>query len=107
MITIIENTIKMTDRPVVAACPLGGSLRGSGVSGRLSALSLSAAAGVVFTRERSERPTQAPAVAAAAAQAQAYAFAAKTNGAGNNGNQKTQNHPKWASRGLEPWSDPV
>lgn len=105
MITIIENTIKMTDRPVVAACPLGGSLRGSGVSGRLSALSLSAAVGVVSTRERSERPTQAPAVAAVAAQA--YAFAAKTNGAGNNGNQKTQHHPKWASRGLEPWSDPV
>jgi hypothetical protein len=66
-----------------------------------------AAAGVVTTRVRCARPTQAPAVAAVAAQAQAYAFAAKTNGAGTNGNQRTQHHPKWASRGLEPWSDPV
>lgn len=109
MISFIETStrgIKMTDRSVVAACPLGGSLRGTGMSGRPSALSLSATAGVVSTRERSERPIQAPAVAVVA-QAKAYAFTATTNGAGSNGNQKTQHHLKWAFRGLEPWSDPA
>jgi len=119
--TIIEtkpvSTVKMTDRSVVAACPLGISLRGTGASGRL--LSMSSAV-LPVVRERSERPVQAPAVAVAAvAQVQAYAFAATTNGAGTNGyaglgganeqhaEQKTQHNLKWAFRGLEPWSDPV
>lgn len=111
-------TVKMTDRPVIAACPLGVSLRGTGMSGRPVSLSSS----VLPVRERSERPVQAPAVAAAAAaQVQAYAFAATTNGAGANGtagqavvagnekhaDQKTQHNLKWAFRGLEPWSDPA
>jgi hypothetical protein len=114
MINIIETkpvaTVKMTDRSIVAACPLGISLRGTGMSGRLSSLS----SAVLPVRERSERPAVAPAVAVAAvAQVQAYAFAATTNGAEtgteNHGNasQKTQHNPKWAFRGLEPWSDPV
>ncbi|MDX3077723.1 hypothetical protein ACIP98_25250 [Streptomyces sp. NPDC088354] len=100
MITYIDTT---TDRTVVAACPLGASLLGTGLSsslsGRVSALGTPA----LSLRERAgERPTQAPAEAVMA-QAKAYAFAA-TNGAGN---PKTQQHPKWAFRGLEPWSDPA
>lgn len=105
-------TIKMTDRSVIAACPLGISLRGTG----LSAESLL----VLPVRERNERPTQAPAVAAAAKAQGAYGFAAASNGAGAgtpkgafatggfaNGQQKTTQHGKWAFRGLEPWSDPA
>ncbi|SNS46360.1 hypothetical protein SAMN05216252_10680 [Actinacidiphila glaucinigra] len=90
---------KMTDRPVAAACSLGVSLRGTGLSSRLS---VELPTTVLSIRERGgERPTQAPAVAVMA-EAQAYAFAA-TNGAGT----QKQQHPKWAFRGLEPWSDPV
>ncbi|MFH8365707.1 hypothetical protein [Streptomyces sp. NPDC018031] len=96
MNSIITTTIKMTDRPVASACPLGSSLRlqGTGLSGSVETH-------VVETRV-SERPTQAPAVAAAA-QANAYAFAAAANGAGS-----PKQHPKmWAFRGLEPWSHPA
>ncbi|MEU6849959.1 hypothetical protein ABZ901_08535 [Actinacidiphila alni] len=113
----IMTTVKMTDRSVVATCPLGISLRATGLS--------SAALPVLPIRERSERPTQAPAAAVAAkAQAHASAYAATANGAGagtakvatnglaagfanGNGQQKTQQYGKWAFRGLEPWSDPA
>jgi hypothetical protein len=97
----IINVMKMTDRSVVAACPLGISLPVTGLSG------VSAMGSGLGARARIERPTKALAVAATA-QAQAYAFA-DTNGAGNqakNG-QKTQHHLMWDLRRLEPWSDPV
>ncbi|MEV6011580.1 hypothetical protein AB0M29_32790 [Streptomyces sp. NPDC051976] len=106
------TTTKMTDRSVIATCPLGVSLRATGLSASLLLP-------VVPVRERNERPIQAPAVAAAAkTQASAYAFAAAANGAGAGtangidggtakGQQKTQQHGKWAFRGLEPWSDPA
>jgi hypothetical protein len=107
------TTIKMTDRSVIATCPLGMSMSGPGLS-----LSTSALLPVIPVLRRIERPTMAPAVAAAKAQAQAYAFAAAANGAGAgtaegaNGHaigqhQKTTQHGKWAFRGLEPWSDPA
>jgi hypothetical protein len=111
MISLMTTT-KMTDRSVIATCPLGVSLRATGLSASLLLP-------VVPVRERNERPIQAPAVAAAAkTQASAYAFAAAANGAGAgtakgadgpaNGQQKTQQHGnKWAFRGLEPWSDPA
>lgn len=113
------TTIKMTDRPVIAACSLDVSVVGTGMRG--TGLSVSSALlPVLPVRVRSERPTQAPAAAAAKVQAQAYAFAAAVNGAGAgtaegaeganghaNGQQKTQQHGKWAFRGLEPWSDPA
>ncbi|MGW3571565.1 hypothetical protein ACWDSL_48135 [Streptomyces sp. NPDC000941] len=85
------NTIKMTDRSVVATCLLGFELPGTGVSAGASEARLS------------ERPIQAPAVAATA-QAIAYAFAA--NGAGSRKTQQ-QHHQKWALRGLGPWSYPA
>ncbi|WP_455356066.1 hypothetical protein [Streptomyces sp. SYSU K217416] len=94
---------KMTDRSVVATCPLGSSLRGTGLSGGIAALSPASLAGLPV-RERNERPTQAPEAAVAAAQAHAYAFAAA--GAGSK-KQTTQHHTMWAFRGLEPWSDPA
>jgi hypothetical protein len=103
---------KLTDRSVVAACPLGVSLPATGL--------MSALLPVLPTRVRSERPTEAPAVATAA-KVKAHAFtSAAANGAGNgiakgaegangyaNGQQKTQQYGKWAFRGLEPWSDPA
>jgi hypothetical protein len=114
----IMTTMKMTDRSVIATCPLGMSLRATGLS--------SAALPVLPVRERNERPIQAPAAAVAAkVQAHASAFAAAANGAGagtakdalngfagggfasGNGQQKTQQYGKWAFRGLEPWSDPA
>jgi len=107
------NITKMTDRSVIAASPFGISLRGSGLGVSCALLP------VVPAGMRSERPIQAPAVAAVKAQAQAYAFAAAANGAGagtaegalvangQNEQQKTQQHGKWAFRGLEPWSDPA
>lgn len=105
---------KLTDRSVVAACPLGISLPATGL---MSAVLLP----VLPTRVRDERPTEAPAVAAAAkAEAHAFTFVAASNGAGSgiakgaegangyaNGQQKTQQYGKWAFRGLEPWSDPA
>ncbi|MDT0549169.1 MULTISPECIES: hypothetical protein [Streptomyces] len=84
------KTIKMTDRSVVAACPLGFELPGTGLSTGANEARLS------------ERPIQAPAVAATA-RAIAYAFAA--NGAGSRTTQ--QHHQKWALRGLGPWSYPA
>ncbi|CAG7604516.1 hypothetical protein [Actinacidiphila bryophytorum] len=107
-------TQKLTDRSVVATCPLGISLPATGL---MSAALLP----VLPTRVRSERPTEAPAVAAAAkVKAHAFTSAAAANGAGNgtakgaegangyaNGQQKTQQYGKWAFRGLEPWSDPA
>ena len=106
------TTTEMTDRSVVAASPLGVSLRGAGL------LSCTALLPVTPVRGRSERPTMALAVAAAKAEARdAYAFAAAANGAGvgqgalgANGQieqQKKTQHGKWAFRGLEPWSDPA
>jgi hypothetical protein len=111
----IMNAIKMTDRSVIATCPLGISLPGARLS---SAVLLP----VMPVRERNERPTQALAAAAVAkVQAHAFTFAAAAYGAGagtakgasgsanGNGNaqQKTQQYGKWAFRGLEPWSEPA
>jgi hypothetical protein len=108
MISIMAS--KTTDRSVIAACPLGVSLRGTGLSaGSLLALPV---------RMPSDRPTQAPAVAATAEARTAYGFAAAANGAGAteaaftargiaNGQQKKTQHGKWAFRGLQPWSDPA
>lgn len=112
MISFIE-TQKMTDLSVVAPCPLGSSLLGTGLSaaglsgsGCLSGIEVARpeSAAILPMRGRSERPTEAPEVAAAA-KAHAFAFAAATNGAGSR-EQYTQND-KWAFRGLEPWSDPA
>ncbi len=112
MISMMTTT-KMTDRSVIATCPLGISVRGTGLPVSPALLPVMPPMSV-----RSERPIQAPAVAAAKAQAPAYAFAAAATGAGAgtatgaqaaNGQheqQKTQ-HGKWAFRGLEPWSDPA
>ncbi|SEF84414.1 hypothetical protein SAMN05216223_102224 [Actinacidiphila yanglinensis] len=119
---------KVTDRPVAAAaCSLDVSL----VSLRGAGLSLaSALLPVLPVRERSERPTGAPAVAAAKAQATAYAFTSAAAGAGAKGattaeggahgingakasglgigqQQKKTQHGMWAYRGPEPWSDPT
>ncbi|MDQ0986863.1 hypothetical protein [Streptomyces sp. V2I9] len=109
MISIIE-TQKMTDLSVVSACSLGltrssaASLHATGLSG-VSAVRPSAPASLPVTRERNERPIQAPAaVGVKAAQAQAYAFAAA--GAGFT-KQTQQHHTMWAFRGPEPWSDPA
>ncbi|WP_274562919.1 hypothetical protein [Streptomyces spiramyceticus] len=96
------NFTKMTDRSVVATCPLGSSLRGTGLSG-ISAVSLASLASLPVS-PRNERPTEAPEAAVAAAQARAYAFAAA--GAGSM-KQTTQHHTMWAFRGPEPWSDPA
>jgi len=91
MISFID-TIKMTDRSVLATCPLGSPLPGTGMPG----------ANEARLSERSERPIQAPAVAAAA---RAFAYALAANGAGTRTTQ--QHHKKWAFRRLEPWSPPA
>ncbi|MFI7287339.1 hypothetical protein ACIBRY_11950 [Streptomyces anulatus] len=108
MISIIE-TQKMTDLSVVSACSLGltrssaASLRATGLSG-ISAVRPLSLVSLPVTRERNERPIEAPAAAVAkAAQAQAYAFAA----AGAGAKKQTQHHMMWAFRGPEPWSDPA
>ncbi|MFF2651242.1 hypothetical protein [Streptomyces sp. NPDC058045] len=92
----------MTDRSVVASCPLGLS-RGTGLSG-ISAVRSGAALPIAGlpVREGNERPTKAP-EAVAAAQAHAYAFAA----AGAGFRKQNKQHTMWAFRGLDPWSDPV
>ncbi|MBP2405013.1 hypothetical protein [Streptomyces syringium] len=88
---------KMTDRSVVATCPLGGSLRGTG-------LPFGGAELIVIE----ERPSKASAMkAAGTAQAQAYAPVATINGAGSLNAQQYQHHTMWAFRGLEPWRDPA
>ncbi|MEK8172520.1 hypothetical protein NKH77_34830 [Streptomyces sp. M19] len=87
MISFIE-TPKMTDLSVVATCPLGSALPGTGMP-------------VGGFARLGQRPIQAPAVAAAA-EANAYALAA--NGAGS---RTKQHHEEWALRGLEPWSYPA
>nr|WP_203686102.1 hypothetical protein [Streptomyces sp. SID14515] len=100
----------MTDLSVVSACSLGltrssaASLRATGLSGISAARPLSLTS-LPVTRERNERPIEAPAAAVAkAAQAQAYAFAA----AGAGVTKQTQHHhTMWAFRGPEPWSDPA
>ncbi|MBT2895982.1 MULTISPECIES: hypothetical protein [unclassified Streptomyces] len=109
MISIIE-TQKMTDLSVVSACSLGltrssvASLRATGLSGISAARPLSLVS-LPVTRERNERPIEAPAAAVAkAAQAQAYAFAAAGAGAEK---QTQHHHTMWAFRGPEPWSDPA
>jgi hypothetical protein len=127
----VSGIVKFTDLAIgTAACPalsavpsltqsLLGESRGTGLSGlalsgsadsRLRATGLSGAA----IRERSERPTQAPAVVA---QAHAYAAANGADaqatwrdggmafafaGAGVMKQQTTR-----AFRGLEPWRDPA
>ncbi|MFM9366883.1 hypothetical protein [Streptomyces sp. Da 82-17] len=103
--SISSTVVKMTDRSVVATCPLGLSHQGTGLPGGIPAMrpaSLSHA--FLSVNERNERPTKAPEAAVAAAQAQAYAFAAA--GAGLRKQTTTQQH-MWAFRGLEPWSDPA
>ncbi|MEI5035297.1 hypothetical protein [Streptomyces sp. NPDC017520] len=109
MISIIE-TQKMTDLSVVSACSLGltrssvASLRATGLSG-VSAVRPLSLVSLPVTRERNERPIEAPAAAVAkAAQAQAYAFAAAGAGAEK---QTQHHHMMWAFRGPEPWSDPA
>ncbi|UZI28864.1 hypothetical protein [Streptomyces sp. VB1] len=109
MISIIE-TQKMTDLSVVSACSLGltrssvASLRATGLSG-VSAVRPLSLVSLPVTRERNERPIEAPAAAVAkAAQAQAYAFAAAGAGADK---QTQHHHTMWAFRGPEPWSDPA
>ncbi|MEC4018340.1 hypothetical protein [Streptomyces sp. H27-D2] len=105
---MISFITKMTDRPVVATCPLGSSLPVTSLPGVSAVRPVSLA--VLPIRERTARPTKAAAVAAAAqAQASAYAsVAAATNGAGaTGGNGQTQHHTMWPFRGLEPWSDPA
>ncbi|WP_327704791.1 hypothetical protein [Streptomyces decoyicus] len=108
MISIIK-TDKMTDLSVVATCPLGSSLPGTGLSGfgRLSGIEVARPESLaVLTRsERTARPTEAPAVAATTASANAFVFAA-ANGAGSRKQYQTQ-HEMWAYRGLEPWRDPA
>ncbi|MCL7497570.1 hypothetical protein M8I34_40140 [Streptomyces sp. MCA2] len=108
MISIIK-TDKMTDLSVVATCPLGSSLPGTGLSGfgRLSGIEVARPEFLaVLTRsERTARPTEAPAVAATRASANALVFAA-ANGAGSRKQYQTQ-HEMWAYRGLEPWRDPA
>ncbi|MBC9711166.1 hypothetical protein H9Y04_01085 [Streptomyces sp. TRM66268-LWL] len=102
------------DRSVVATCPLGISLLGTGLSGvragRLAApapIAASVDSVSLLASERllggNERPTKAP--EAVVAQAQAYAFAAA--GAGSRKQTTTQHQHMWAFRGLEPWSDPA
>ncbi|MEV0093536.1 hypothetical protein [Streptomyces sp. NPDC050738] len=104
---IIIDFTKMTDSSVVATCPLGSSLRATGLSG-ISAVSPVALSSFPV-RERNERPTQAPEAAVAKAQAKAYAFAATGAGLGSKTQQQTtqHHHKMWAFRGLEPWSDPA
>ncbi|WP_093615235.1 hypothetical protein [Streptomyces indicus] len=106
------------DRSVVATCPLGISVQGTGVSGVRAGL-LAAPASIapiasvdsvsLLSGERllgsnggNERPTKAL-EAAVVAQAQAYAFAA----AGAGFRKQTTTQHMWAFRGLEPWSDPA
>ncbi|MFE5808912.1 hypothetical protein [Streptomyces sp. NPDC056491] len=99
---------KMTDRSVDASCLLGSvSLLGTGVSA-ISA-DRPALLATLPVSERNERPTQAP-VAVLAAEAQthgAYGFAAAAGAGSLKKQTKQQHHLMWASRGLEPWSDPV
>ncbi|MDJ0462116.1 hypothetical protein [Streptomyces sp. H27-C3] len=103
------TSTKVTDHSVVATCPLGSSLRGTGLSG-IAAFSPAVLSPAVLVladlpvRERNERPTEAPEAAVAVAQAHAYASAAA--GAGFK-KQTTQHHTMWAFRGPEPWSDPA
>jgi hypothetical protein len=113
MISLMATT-KMTDRSVLATCPLGISLRGTGLS------PVSVRMPVIPMRERGERPMRALVVAATKAKAPSYAFAAAAAGAGagtaegaqhaangQNAQQKKTQHGNWAFRGLEPWSDPA
>ncbi|MGR8008405.1 hypothetical protein [Streptomyces hypolithicus] len=102
-VTSFMNPTKMTDRSVVAICPLGSSPRGTGMSS-ISAAGLVSLLGLPVLA-RNERPTEAPEAAVAAARAKAYAFAAA--GAGFKKQTTTQHHTMWAFRGLEPWSDPA
>lgn len=104
------STAKMTDRSVVATCPLGSSFQGTGLSTGVSGLLglsvvIPSSLASLPVRNGNERPTQAPEAAVAKGQAQAYAFAAA--GAEGEKKQTTQHHTMWAFRGLEPWSDPA
>ncbi|MET9296237.1 hypothetical protein [Streptomyces sp. NPDC003077] len=107
MISFMET--KMTDLSVVAACTLGSSHQGTGLSG-FGRVSADAAARPAFlaslqVNEVNERPTQAPAVVAIQAAAPTAAVAAP-NGAGSPKQYRKQQE-KWAFRGLEPWRDPA
>ncbi|QKW09021.1 hypothetical protein HUT18_24195 [Streptomyces sp. NA04227] len=109
MISIIKtnpvSTVKTVDCSVVSSSLLGFSNLGTGLSGMSAGFAVS---GVELSglgsRERAERPTQAPGAVAVAA-IQAYAPAAA--GAGNPKQELTQHHTMWAFRGLKPWSDPT
>ena len=103
--TSFINTVKMTDRSVVASmCLLGVSNLGTGLSGiRAVRPASSVSLAGLPVSERNERPTQAL-EAAVVAEAHAYAFAAA--GAGSL-KQTKHHHTMWAFRGPEPWSDPA
>lgn len=100
---------KLPGHQAVFACAPGGArFVGIGMSDAAAAR----LAAVAFREVASERPTQAPAVAVAArrdAYVASAALAAKGAGTRNQlfGQQKTQLHPMWALRGLDPWSDPA
>ncbi|MEU4350717.1 hypothetical protein [Streptomyces sp. NPDC023838] len=104
------STAKLTDRSVVATCPLGSSFQGTGLSTGVSGLLglsvvIPSSLASLPVRNGNERPTQAPEAVVAKGQAlQAYAFAQAGAGAEK---QTTQHHTMWAFRGLEPWSDPA
>ncbi|MGP3970329.1 hypothetical protein [Streptomyces sp. 6N223] len=109
----MASITKLTGHPAVFGCVPGGArLRDIGVSDVVVARP---AVAVPEARVAVERPTQAPAVAAAARigayEASAANATSATNGAGTGnqifGQQKTQLHPMWALRGLDPWSDPA
>ncbi|MDJ0343206.1 hypothetical protein QMK19_13450 [Streptomyces sp. H10-C2] len=101
--TIIIETIKMTDRPVVATCPLGSPLPGTGMSAA-PALRLASLAELSI-RERNERATKALLVTET--KAPAHVFTPNGAGGHSTNGQKQQHLSMWAFRGLEPWSDPV
>ncbi|UNO40041.1 hypothetical protein [Streptomyces sp. MST-110588] len=110
MISSMKN--KLAGSSVIATCPLGFSLLGTGLSvaGRLSGIEggRMARLAILPISERVERPTQAPAVAAVAAETHVFAAAA-ANGAGSPKQYQAQKHQhdQWAHRGHEPWRDPA
>ncbi|OAR25012.1 hypothetical protein A8W25_20290 [Streptomyces sp. ERV7] len=109
------RTTKVTDRSVVATCPLGSSFQGTGLSTGVSGLLglsvvIPSPLASLPVRNGNERPTQAPEAAVVKGQAEAaYAVAAAGAGAEKKTkqHQTTQHHTMWAFRGLEPWSDPA
>jgi hypothetical protein len=127
----VESIVKFTGRPGTAACPaqpavppltqgLLGDFRGTGLSGLAASGSADARVGAtglsgIAMRERSERPTQAPAVAVAQAHAYAAANGADAQATWRDGGMAlafagagvTKQQTTRAFRGLEPWRDPA